>query len=339
MQSRVIGGMATTAKSSKAREALRELAGTNIETQNNTQNNLTINIQNITNTLNGILTLDAGSVDYLAALQKLPRLGSYLGSAEEQKLLAQTLDSAEEMAPDAEPTERQLEAEQLMEDATARMAADYLSALAAQDDVSRTFCIWEQLGIRESVYDDLMRTLRPTYLADLILAAKLDHIFTLSAGEQNENAAKLDYSPVIVMYCKVVEKMLKFYHSSIYEERVPRTYIAVINGERVCFGDLKLKDDKTRQLAQKQITMGTFLYPMGTRPKDWAALAGENPYLVSSWQSHGRVLGRVKNIRNHSAHGEENGSVDKQQLDELKAMLFGQTEELPNILRLAGKMR
>lgn len=339
MQSRVIGGMATTAKSPKARKALRELAGTNIETQNNTQNNLTINIQNITNTLNGILTLDAGSVDYLAALQKLPRLGSYLGSAEEQKQLAQTLDSAKEMAPDAEPTEQQLEAEQSMEDATARMAADYLSALAAQDDVSRTFCIWEQLGIRESVYDDLMRALRPTYLADLILAAKLDHIFTLSAGEQNENAAKLDYSPVIVMYCKVVEKMLKFYHSSIYEERVPRTYIAVINGERVCFGDLKLKDDKTRQLAQKQITMGTFLYPMGTRPKDWAALAGENPYLVSSWQSHGRVLGRVKNIRNHSAHGEENGSVDKQQLDELKAMLFGQTEELPNILRLAGKMR
>lgn len=344
MQSRVIGGMATTAKSSKVREALRELAGTNIETQNNTQNNLTIHVQTITNTLNGILTLDAGSVDYLAALQKLPRLGSYLGSAEEQKLLAQTLDGAEEMAPDAEPTVQLLEAEQSMEDAAARMAADYLSALAAQDDVSQTFCIWEQLGLRESIYDDLLRTLRPTYLADLILAAKLDHIFALSAGAQNENAAKLDYSPVIVMYCKVVEKMLKFYHSSIYEERVPGTYITTIEKDggkrRICFGDLKdLENEATKQHVKKQITMGTFLYPMGTRPKDWAALAGDEPYLTSSWQKHGRVLGKVKNIRNHSAHGEENGNVDKQQLDELKTMLFGAEEELPNILRLAGKMR
>ena len=302
------------------------VSGTKIERQNNVQ----INVQKITNTLNGILSTNASPTVILDGLQKLPRLISYF-EADELPLLLQDMDS--------DNSDISLAAEMKIDEKASQMAADYRAALALQDDISESFCVWDVLGIEQDDYYILTEKIDLSFITDLYFAAKLDSIFTLVSTD-DKNSEMKDYSPVSIMYCKILEKMLKFYHTDIYRRRVPYISTEVkINGKKVKFGDLD--DDNIRALVQNKIMLGAFLFPINPEKitdhhGNWEKLANSSRVAKQeAWKKHGRMLYRAKYIRNSSAHGAEGVLVDRQMLDELKEMLL-KDSGLLNIIDLCN---
>ena len=293
----------------KVRDALRELAGTNIGTQNNVQ-------VNIANTLNGILVAGTDAAKIISSLQSLPRLDAYLG--EDKTLLLRNLESDDPGLV--------MEAETKLESSTTKMVADYLAALISQNDVPEGFCIWEQLGTTKLKYDALTKTLEPSFVAELILAAKLDHIFGLAEKGQERSSSIQDYSPVSIMYCKVLEKMLKHYHTDIYISRFPYTSTEVKDGgDKIKFGKLSDMETQRRTWIQNMILLGAFLYPINpsyVAEDRWLTIGNNDEEQAVKWETHGHMLSRIKEIRNSSAHGAEGIVVDKDILLELKTLLF-----------------
>lgn len=281
------------------------------------QHNVHVNVESITNTLNGILAMGATPATMLAGLRDLPRLSAYFGESE-LSLLLESMDS--------EDSEIAFEAEARLEEKTSQMAADYKAALVMKEDVTEAFCVWDILGITEDNYLMLTDKLDPSFMADLYFAAKLDSIFSKIKQDTDGSDTK-DYSPVSIMYCKILEKMLKFYHTDIYCRRVPRVSTEVkIDGTKVLFGDLT--DNGIRIQVQNKIMLGAFLYPINPEcvddvHKNWERIANSSRTAKQQvWKNHGKMLYKVKAIRNSSAHGADGILVDRNMLDELKSLLL-----------------
>ena len=313
-------GIMSMNKDPSVGNAIRQLAGDSVT--NNTH--VTVNVQKITNILNQFQSLDPGSEKYLTGLQELPRLPDYFQDTERKQL--ENLNSTDEALA--------AEAEQAVETATTRMVADYLSALVTQEDVTQTFCVWKQLGFDDpAAYEYLSSRLEPTFFSDLLLAAKLDHIFALSSHGDDSG---LDYSPVTLMYCKALEKILKYHHTDFYISHFQNIRT---NVKQITFGQMANMRPDTKAKIQNHILMGAFLYPI--RPgfeHEWKKITSD-PDAQAWWQEHGVILEKITNIRNDSAHGVEGVVVRKEQLESLKDLLFKRnnilkTNELQNILRL-----
>lgn len=309
------------------RESFRKDIGnvtysTNIHTGDNVEGgkvagnlyHINVQVQNITNALNSIQA--AGSeAAILQGLQQLPRLSAYFEQGE-LPLLEEKLTS--------EDPEIAAEAEARLEETSGRMAADYRTALAAREE-REPFQVWSELGILRESYENLTRAMEPDFVVDLYFAAKLDAIFgKVGSGEDEAETAK-DFSPVSIMYCKLLEKMLKFYHLAIYRERAD--YVRVKDGGGEWRRMSELSEEECRGELLDRLTIGTFLTPFSKDPelvrRNCERLAGEdgNP---GKWMKHGEMLGEVLKIRNLSAHGTMNTRLDERQLKRLKAMLFPQ---------------
>ncbi len=287
--------------------------GTKIEKQHNVQ----VNVQSITNTLNGILATGATSATMLAGLRDLPRLSAYF-SESELPMLLESMDS--------EDSEIAFEAEAKLEEKTSQMVADYKAALVMKEDVTEAFCVWDILGITEDNYLMLTDKLDPSFMTDLYFAAKLDSIFSRIEQDTDGPDTK-DYSPVSIMYCKLLEKMLKFYHTDIYCRRVPRVSTEVkLDGTKVLFG--ALTDSGIRAQVQNKIMLGAFLFPINPEciddnHRNWEKIANSSRTAKQQvWKNHGKMLHRAKIIRNSSAHGADGILVDRNMLDELKSLLL-----------------
>lgn len=280
------------------------------------QHNVHVNVQSITNILNGILAAGTDTSKILSDLQKLPRLSSYFAEAELPKLLENMESEDQEIA---------YEAEAKIDEKTSQMVSEYRAGLAMSNDISESFSIWNILGISKQEYDWLSKKLDPSFVSDLYFAAKLDSIFAKLDSNKVDSQVK-DYSPVSIMYCKVLEKMLKFYHTDVYCERVPRVSTEVkIDGTKVMFGELE--DEKTRMLVQNKILLGAFRYPINPEfvdrdPRNLVRLSCGDPDIRTVWKNHGIMLNKVIAIRNDSAHGADGVYIDRNRLNELKKMLF-----------------
>ncbi len=298
-----IGGMALSAKSPNIRKKLKEIAGKSYEGDDRS---ITVNSQNITNTINGIFAAGADFSQIVSNLQSLPRLNAYLG--ESGIPLLEDLES--------ENPELVVEAETNLESTTSQMVSDYLSALVSNNDTPDEFCVWDMLRITKGTYMDISKKILPSFMADLFFAAKLDYIFELAKSDESE----IDCSPVCIMYCKTLEKVLRFYHTEKYQEYFPENSCE----KDYLFGDLTTMSERDRKEIQSRIQLGSFLFPIKPgkykEDTDWINVPKSKR---SDWRKHGQLLKNVVPIRNKSAHGNSNGNiVGKAQLEKLKKLLF-----------------
>lgn len=313
-----IGGMALSAKSPNIRKKLKEIAGKSYEGDDRSTT------VNITNTLNGIFAAGSDFSQIVSNLQSLPRLNTYLGDSEIPLLAELESDNYEVAA----------EAETKIESSTSQMVADYLSALVSNDDTPNEFCVWDILGITKGTYMDMSRKIHPSFMADLFFAAKLDYIFKLAKSDGSE----LDYSPVCIMYCKTLEKVLQFYHTNVYGDYFPdaECYYDKYAQKHYRFEDLKGMEHKARAEIQNKILLGSFNYPIYPRQRDeeteWINIPKSKR---SDWRKHGKMLKNVVPIRNKSAHGNSNGNiVGINLLEKLKRLLFSE-DGISNIIDLS----
>lgn len=309
-----IGGMALSAKSPNIRKKLKEIAGKSYEGDDRS---ITVNAQNITNTINGIFAAGTDFSQIVSNLQSLPRLNTYLGDS--------GIPLLEEL--ESENSVVVAEAEAKLESTTSQMVSDYLSALVSNNDAPDEFCVWEMLRISELTYRDISKKIVPSFMAELILAAKLDYIFDLAKSD----GAELDRSPVCIMYCKILEKVLRFYHTKKYQVYFPDN-----SCEKDClFGDLITMEEKDRMAIQNKILLGSFLYPINLKyntETDWVHIPKSQR---SDWKQHSKMLNQAVSIRNKSAHGNSNGNiVGTKQLETLKRLLFSD-DGILNIIGLS----
>lgn len=321
------GGVIMSAKSAKVLQNLRDMAGDVIENQFQDKVIINVSVHQISNTINNILTA-TNPREIRQSLHSLPRLDAYF-------------------APDALPAivkklhsddpECLAEAEAEIGTTTDQMSANYRAAIAMQEEVPDKKSLSELLKIDPYLCKDLQRELDPSLMVDLYFAARLEDIFCRGmTAETGSEEDQIDYSPVTIMYCKTLEKALKLYHTDLYIQRLPESQTQVKKSKHQVFLFGDLSDVKLRQKVQNKIPIGAFLYPINPECKkeeDYECIAG-NRSQVKYWQRHGSMLLKARDIRNDSAHGASGVLVTREELVELKKLLFTD-EGLLNLVSLA----
>lgn len=291
--------------------------GKYVEGDDNSRN-ISINIQNMVNSFNQILA-GAKNEELLVALEGIPQLDSYYNNGSLTSIMQRVQNGDQE-------------AEDLLVQGTDKMVSDYQTALLQQNDDE--FCVWDVLGLKKDKYNYLSQKVLPNFMLDLFFAAKLETIFAIIDKDETIQSDKKDFSPVSIMYCKIVEKMLKYYHTDIYQKRLPNSSTEQkYKGSKVKFGEMN--NPIIRNEVKNRITLGAFLYPINpnySHDESFDALATTDDE-KNDWKAHGIMLDNVRKIRNKSAHGESGSIVDSAMLFELKKWLF-KNEGLVNIVLL-----
>ncbi len=287
------------------RGAYGEYSETNIGTQNNVQ----VNVQSITNTLNGIFAATGDPSKILEGIQSLPRLDAYL------------------------PQLNSGDSQDISEARLSRAIDGYVADLeegweAAQEESEKQGIApektpnWIIMGFNcEDDYDDFMQQydLPAYFLNSLQFAYQLDQLFM--KGSVGEASITIDYSPVTIMYCKLIESMLKEYHIELYSR---------------CLGnlktDVKRADDKTLKYTwreirdlpseqKQQLTIGSFTFPLNM---EWVVpkLARFSKQDISLWELHKEMITVVRDIRNPSAHGNKGHRISLEQKNDIRRLLF-----------------
>ncbi len=335
---------------------------TNIENQYNdhavdqsigTQTNIQINAQTIATTFNAMLTADPKEVKKL--FSSLPMASGFI--AESQKEALQSLyeklevqekrpvnpfsEDAKERQNEQAAIEEQIS--EIVEPAITEMHNTYKNAVMMAEDTIDQFEPWKILGLKNKAeYEVMTCRLKAEFVADLYFAAKLDYLFQIMKEEES-----VDFSPVTIMYCKLIEKMLKFYHTDIYADKLqdsstqnslkdPET-----NKDRlILFGDLKndttLNPSEIKHVRNK-IMIGAFLYPINPyfgNMQSRKLLSDDDSRLEAKWKFHGKALSEISRTRNDSAHGSSNRRITADRLDTLKCWLFAE-KELQTIVELS----
>ena len=324
-----VGGIVWSAESTEVLKKMRDMAGAKIQNiQNQFQGNVTVNIsiQQIGNTINSILATN-NPQEVQAGLQALPRLDAYF-EPNALSALTEDLNSGD--------PKREAQAEAEIGAKMDQMSANYRAGIAMQEEVADKNPVWELLGIDHRRYKDLQRDLDPSLMVDLYYAARLEDVFRRGMEhEADRQQNRIDCSPVTIMYCKILEKALKLYHTDIYIKRLPKAWTQVkLNDHIVKFGELS--NQIVRKNVQNKIMIGAFLYPINPdypHKVQYEQVAG-NHNRIKYWQQHGTMLLQAKEIRNNSAHGASGVVVTHEDLQRLKKMLIID-EGLLNIVSLA----
>lgn len=266
-------------------------------------NVITYNIQSITNTLNGIIAAGAGdSEQILVGLNQLPRLEQYLPQL--------TVDGDNHSV-----------SEERLSLAMESCVADYEESLEASDAVSVPYS--SILNISEEEYDELMEqyNLPEFFMNSLKFAYQLDQLFM--KGAVGDNTQKIDFSPVTIMYCKLIESMLKEYHTQAYCNSFGNLDTEIKrpgnNGERYKWGDIGRLTITEQQL----LTIGSFVFPLN---KKWAVdkIAKVTNRDKKEWEAHKDMVVAVREIRNTSAHGNKGHRISMEQKKTITDLLFKQ---------------
>ena len=164
----------------------------------------------------------------------------------------------------------------------------------------------------------------------------------------------MDYCPVAIMYCKVVEALLKELHTPIYAQQIGDRTLNSSSG--VVFGDL-LHSDGTVDTSSKDLTIGSFSYHIVKpsnfdesnnidnpddflyEPKMWMIqkITRVKSYAQAinlEWSQHAVDLAVIQGVRNKSAH--EARPITKENFDWLIQTLFDDGE-LIRIAELANR--
>ena len=161
----------------------------------------------------------------------------------------------------------------------------------------------------------------------------LHSIFDKMEQASQQKEADIDYCPVAIMYCKLVEAMLKKLHLRLYIAALPDHTIT--RGSPITFGQLTKK--KTLSKNKGKLSIGSFSYPIVTIDrKDPAnskvieegiqALCGGSAKARREWRAHAAALATIQLCRNKSAH--ELTRVTRQEFVQLIRTLFSEGELL-----------
>ena len=317
--------------------------GDNIGRDKNVKN-ISVSIQNMTNTLNGILT--AGSHErILEGLDSLPRLEQYLpqlrsegggsgsgagyGSGSGAGFDGSGSGSGFEGSGSGSgsgsggfvDSNGEVVSEQRLSLAMDNCVADYQESLEASNVESVPY--HEIFKIKEDEYEDFMEqyNVPEFFLSSLKFAYQLDQLFM--KGAVGGDSDRIDFSPVTIMYCKLVESMLKEYYIEPYGQAFENVETDMYKPHNR-FERYKWKEISSLPVQEQQrLTIGSFVFPLN---KEWAVkkIARETNKTVDLWRTHRGMIQAVRDIRNPSAHGskdhrislEEKNSITNQLLDQ-----------------------
>lgn len=319
VQNEFLAGLAINAKD---KEALKSLLGTsqsgNIFNGKTTINH--VNIQSITNTLNEIITANDRTV-LIKGIQELPRLSNYL---------PQLLDNAGEVDVSEDSISRAMDnyvadMEESLESITLqspRAGDDFAEAtINSGYNTSISSSYAAVLGVSDDEYEEFMEqyNLPEFFLRSLGFAHQLDELFM--RGAVGDDIDKIDFSPVTIMYCKLIESLLKEYHISIYGNSFESLDTDMRKPENKD-EKYKWKDIITLPVTQQQrLTIGSFVFPLY---KKWAIdkLVKVTGKKTDEWVEHKKMIMAVKDIRNPSAHGNKDHRISLEQKNAITEMLL-----------------
>lgn len=268
-----------------------------------------INVQNITNTLNGILTANGDSQKILTGLQDLPRLSAYLpaidadGQSISDTRLSYAIDS---------------------------YANDMEESLQTAVDETKTElpAVWDILKISEEEYNVFHQkyNIPACFIDSLRLAAQLEEMFM--NGSVGGSLSTIDYSPVSIMYCKLIESMLKEYHTEAYSQALAgiETDLRKNAHQKYTWGAIRNLPQQQKQ----KLTIGSFAFPINVSryntqsdtTSNISDLANGSYGNASDWRTHAAFIANIRDIRNPSAHGNMGHQITLAQLQQLTKELF-----------------
>ena len=349
------------------------------------QNNIQINAQTINTAFTTLLTPNIDSRSFLAAFESLPKLTSYL----EETQKAQVKQISENLLKDYDEygncfdidgncinyvrrteiqnriVEQETELEKLNSPAEKKLVSDTVGAIVNSDDfMTLSEYRWQELlGLKDKSIVAKLKSLPSEFEAPLTFAVVLHNVFDnlhrtieRQKNSQMKFTQELDYCPVAIMYCKIVEAMLKKGHTPLYIRNLGEKTLKI--GSTTTFADLGTPEDFDTK--NKDLSIGSYTSHLVYLPK-WKislnpqlkptkndfwfkkVVEGEtvnytdNIYkliadedieddLLPLWKSHARALEIIRVIRNRSAHDAMN--ITKENIDWLIDILFKQGELL-----------
>lgn len=363
-----------------------------INTQNN--NNIQINAQTINTAFSTLLAPGTTSENFLKAFEDLPKLSAYFGDDQRRKIQqgsqnllteysnyetcfdasGECIDEGRREIIEGRIVAQEAELEQLSAPAEQKLLSDTVGAVVNSDDfMTLSEQRWQELlGLKDTASVAKLKALPSEFVAPLTFAVVLHNVFdnvSKTASKHNDTGRdltkELDYCPVAIMYCKIVEAMLKQGHTPMYIRGLGEKTLKY--GGQTTFADLGTPDEFDS--TNKDLSIGSYVSHLVYLPK-WkfsldtpqqkprvndfwftAKFKGETvdftdnircligdeyqeDEMLPPWKSHARALKVIHEIRNRSAH--EAVSITKENFDWLIDVLFKQGELL-KIWELAEK--
>lgn len=316
---------------------------------NRTQN-ITINAQTIAMSFNTLLT-STNNEDLVKAFEGLPTLEKYLLNEQKEELeeLKEKLLKCNNPT-EAEEIETRIEA--LTESARKKMTSDTVSASAAifaTEDFSDITKSWQDLLKLEDLEQvEKIRKLPIEYVTILDFAVMLHSVFTKISDKGSKADKMIDYCPVAIMYCKLVEKILRKKHTPLYRDRLGKKTITKssqyrfeqfekTNGFDSSHEDLTIgaytrhlvflakdKFDLADYPKNEEKVKDNEIFTLLSKNIDMLILGEEEKRIT--WEKHSRALKVIQLIRNRSAHAAE--PITKEMFDGLVKILFKDGELL-----------
>lgn len=355
------------------------------------QSNVQINAQTINTAFNALLDASASPETLLRAFQSLPSLSAYIpdskrllieGKASQLHADYDAYDSCFSEAGECvdaircqEIEGRIIEAENELESVNApaekKMISDTMGAVIASDafiDVSEKR--WETLLRIGADKVSQLRKLPAEVSTPLSFAVVLHNVFDevyRGIVNKTENGdsdiagivpEKMDFCPVAIMYCKIVESILKKTHTPLYIKGLGEKSLKL--GGSTVFADLGTPDNFNED--HKELSIGSYVSHLVFLPKKKLSLDvpmkkpsnsdfrfgimtfgdSEEDYndnirrliadsdtedeKIGPWKVHARALKIIHEIRNRSAH--EAIPITKENFDWLIEVLFEKGEFL-----------
>ena len=323
-----------------------------------TYNNIQVNAQIINSAFSTVFS-DAALQERLSAFNTLPKLESFYSKEDtaralelqkKKELLLQsgTIDADE--STQIEVIDNELG--EINSRATTKYCGEVMAGAYQTADSTPGNSIFSEpteddfkriLGIRKTAQISALQSIQKEYYRQLCFALTLHKLIMPKHGEDVPDYSDVDFSPISIIYCKLVEIMLKEKHLELYGRALPDLEISA----GVSFEQL-IKDPELLKKKWNDITIGTFTwhlicqavkiknnrvnnYSKFYRPqKENKPAIDKTPNLqrlssvtgesIEEWKKHATILAEVQEIRNYSAHG---GNVlSKEIFDYLLRILF-----------------
>ena len=339
--------------SDEERESLRKLMGHNVSGdvidnrvtntfKDNAQqiNNVQVNIQNMTNALTTIISGATGK-ELLEAYENLPKLEQYregLLSVEDKAAVENYKEEMANTADEERCNELQEKIDEIEAPVQEQMYSDYKEAIVKADDSLLESLDDKRLAEILNIEEDQLEPIRlmpSEFQMQFNFATVLHNIFQKMEedievqGEEN----KIDYCPVVLLYCKVVEAILKKMHTPVYIQKFPNEKVG---SSRFAPKFKELQNESKFEAHKTKLTIGTFAFQIAimdyenvnnsTAKEDvieeiWTDLRKQR-----KWKSHAKAIAKVLYYRNKSAH--DSDPILKAGKDDLIEVLFRDGELL-----------
>ena len=320
------------------------------------QNNYQINAQFINSSISTLLTPSLKPEEYLKALEDFPKLSKFIIDDDQRDELLQIDENLSECTNIEQCERLAMEIEPIVTPAKSQMIdAVHSVAINSPDFFDLSDERWIKL-IHVSK-KEIEEKLPSEFVSSLTFAVLLHNVFdtilsnTESDDFELQNARKdIDFCPVAIMYCKVIEAMLKKLHTPIYINRIES---ATINKSGKTFAQLKKRNGNINY-HDKDLTIGSFSYSIAEYPQylknremfekciyekldvifDITGNPSKKSQINESWIEHAREIAIVAGVRNKSAH--DAFPITREIFDWLIDILFGNEHSEGEIFRLAS---